>query len=403
MTNHDHITNHAPQQDIILQVKNLTKMFGRRQQQARELLKNDHSKADILKETGVTVAVDDVSFDVERGKIFSLIGLSGSGKSTVVRCLNLLLNPTSGQILFEGQDIQQYTPAQLLEYRRKKISMVFQSFGLLSHRNVLDNVAYGLEVRGIDRKEQVEKAMEMINMVNLSGWENKPVGDLSGGMRQRVGIARALANDPDILLMDEPFSALDPLVRRDMQFELLSIQEKLNKTVVFITHDINEAFKLGNQVGIMKDGRLIQVDTPEEMTQSPANDYVSEFINSADKSQIYYAKNFMQTPACLVKLREGAKAALKQMRANDLSSAYVIDDRMRFVGVISLDAAFRVIAGELTFTEAIISDLPTTTADTQIADLIPLGSQAKFPIPVLDDQNRLKGIISKAAILTSLQ
>lgn len=403
MTNHDHITNHAPQQDIILQVKHLTKMFGRRQQQARELLKNDHSKADILKETGVTVAVDDVSFDVERGKIFSLIGLSGSGKSTVVRCLNLLLNPTSGQILFEGQDIQQYTPAQLLEYRRKKISMVFQSFGLLSHRNVLDNVAYGLEVRGIDRKEQVEKAMEMINMVNLSGWENKPVGDLSGGMRQRVGIARALANDPDILLMDEPFSALDPLVRRDMQFELLSIQEKLNKTVVFITHDINEAFKLGNQVGIMKDGRLIQVDTPEEMTQSPANDYVSEFINSADKSQIYYAKNFMQTPACLVKLREGAKAALKQMRANDLSSAYVIDDRMRFVGVISLDAAFRVIAGELTFTEAIISDLPTTTADTQIADLIPLGSQAKFPIPVLDDQNRLKGIISKAAILTSLQ
>ena len=402
MTNTDRQTV-SEKKDIILRVEHLTKMFGRKQQQAGVMLKDNANKDDILRETGVTVAVDDISFEVERGKIFSLIGLSGSGKSTVVRCLNLLLQPTAGKILFEGQNIQEYSPKELLSYRREKVSMVFQSFGLLSHRNVLDNVAYGLEVRGVDKKKRFEKAMELIDMVNLGGWENKSVGDLSGGMRQRVGIARALTNDPDILLMDEPFSALDPLVRRDMQFEMLSIQEKLNKTIVFITHDIDEAFKLGNTVSIMRDGRIIQTDTPEGMTLSPKDDYVREFINSADKSQIYYVKNFMQTPSCLVRMEEGAGAALKQMRANDMSSAYVVDDRMRFVGVISLDAAFSVRAGSLTFKEALITDVPTTTADTQISELIPVASESRFPIAVLDAKQRLVGIISKAAILTSLQ
>ena len=402
MTNTDNKISEQ-KKDIILRAEHLSKFFGRKYQQAEMMLKNNRNKEDILRETGVTIAVDDVSFEVERGKIFSLIGLSGSGKSTVVRLLNLLLQPTSGKILFEGQNIQEYSLKELLVYRRERVSMVFQSFGLLSHRNVLDNVAYGLEVRGIEKKKRVGKAMEMIEMVNLKGWESKNVGDLSGGMRQRVGIARALANDPDILLMDEPFSALDPLVRRDMQFEMLSIQEKLNKTIVFITHDIDEAFKLGNTVSIMRDGRIIQTDTPEGMTLRPADDYVREFINSADKSQIYYVKNFMLTPSCLVKLEEGASTALKQMRANDMSSAYVVDDRMRFVGVISLDAAFRVRSGSMTFKEALITDVPTTTADTQISELIPVASESKFPIAVLDGKQRLVGIISKAAILTSLQ
>lgn len=402
MTNID-IQKASADKDIILRVERLTKMFGRKKQQAKEMLAEKKSKEAILRETGVTVAVDDVSFEVERGKIFSLIGLSGSGKSTVVRCLNLLLEPTGGKVYFENQDIAGYSPKELLRYRREKVSMVFQSFGLLSHRNVLDNVAYGLEVRGVNSRTRADKAMEMIEMVNLKGWESKGIGDLSGGMRQRVGLARALANDPDILLMDEPFSALDPLVRRDMQFEMLSIQEKLNKTVIFITHDINEAFKLGNTVSIMRDGRIIQTDTPEDMTLSPADEYVREFINSADKSQVYNARNFMQIPSCLVKQQEGALAALSQMRANDVSSAYVIDDRMHFIGVISLDAAFRVRAGELKFKDAIITDVPTTTADTQISDLIPIASQTKFPIAVLDSRERLIGIISKAAILTSLQ
>jgi len=398
----DAIPGQPQDRDIILRVQNLTMMFGLKKPQAREMLKNGHSKEDILRKTGVTVAVDKVSFAVERGKIFSLIGLSGSGKSTVVRCLNRLLKPTSGQIFYEGEDIAAYSSGELKEYRRNHISMVFQSFGLLSHRNVLENVAYGLETRRVPKKERMEKAMEMIAMVNLEGWEHKGIGDLSGGMRQRVGLARALANDPDILLMDEPFSALDPLVRRDMQFEMLSIQEKLNKTIVFITHDINEAFKLGNTVAIMQDGRIIQTDTPENMAQNPANDYVRDFINSADKSQIYHVRDFMQRPSCLVRQKEGAQVALKQMRANDLSSAYVVGERMKFVGVITLDAAFRVRAGEITFEEALITDMPTTTADTQISDLIPTASNARFPIVVLDEEARLKGIISKAAILTSL-
>lgn len=396
-------TNPAPERDIILKVEHLTKMFGRRKSQAKEMQAKGRSRDDILKETGVTIAVDDVSFEAERGKTFSLIGLSGSGKSTVVRCLNLLWQPTEGSIFFNGENIADYSPQQLMEYRRKHISMVFQSFGLLSHRDVLDNVAYGLEIRGIDKKKRTDAAMRMIEMVNLKGWENKNVGELSGGMRQRVGIARALANDPDILLMDEPFSALDPLVRRDMQFEMLSIQEKLNKTIIFITHDINEAFKLGDQVAIMRDGRIVQTDTPENMTQNPADDYVRDFIDSADKAQIYYVKHFMQRPACLIRQQEGVALALKQMRSNDLSSAYVVDNRMKFIGVITLDNAFRVRAGELSFDEAIVRDVPATTRDTQIADLIPLASQARFPIVVLDEKGRLEGIISKAAILTSLQ
>ncbi len=390
------------QRDIILSVNDLTMMFGRRKQQAAQLRARNRSKDQILRETGVTIAVDNISFEVERGKIHTLIGLSGSGKSTVVRCLNLLLTPTAGTICFEGEDIQAFSPQQLRDYRRSKVSMVFQSFGLLSHRNVLDNVAYGLEVRGVKKADRQDKAMEMIEMVNLKGWESKAIGDLSGGMRQRVGIARALANDPDVLLMDEPFSALDPLVRRDMQFEMLSIQEKLDKTVVFITHDIDEAFMLGNMVSIMRDGRIVQTDTPEEMTIRPADDYVRDFINSADKAQVYQVRNFMQVPSSLVKLQEGANTALALMRANDVSSAYVVDKRMGFVGVLPLDAAFRVRAGELSFKEALVTDVPTTTADTQISDLIPTASQTKYPIAVLDEGGKLVGIISKARILTSL-
>ena len=388
--------------DIILRVEHLTKMFGSKKTAARELLKKGVSKDEILKQTGVTVAVDDISFDVERGKIFTLIGLSGSGKSTVVRCLNRLHPATSGNIFFEGRNIEKFTKEELQEYRRTNMSMVFQSFGLMSHRDVLSNVAFGLEIRGIKKPEREEKAMEMINMVGLSGWEYKSITDLSGGMRQRVGIARALTNDPDILLMDEPFSALDPLVRHDMQFELLSIQEKLNKTVVFITHDINEAFKLGNTVAIMRDGRIIQTDTPEGMSSNPADDYVRDFINSADKAQIYNVGNIMQTPSCLIHTRDGANNALKQMRDNGVSSAYVVEEKMELVGILTLEQALKIRAGETTFKDAIIRDLPTTSKETQISDLIPIAAEAAFPIAVVDEKNRLIGIVTKAAVLASL-
>lgn len=390
------------EENIILRVEHLTKMFGVKKTAAREMLKKSHTKEEILRETGVTVAVDDISFAVERGKIFTLIGLSGSGKSTVVRCLNMLHTATAGRIYFEGRDIQEFSKKELQEYRRTKISMVFQNFGLMSHRDVLGNVAFGLEIRGVKKAEREARAMELINMVGLQGWEKKSISSLSGGMRQRVGIARALTNDPDILLMDEPFSALDPLVRRDMQFELLSIQEKLGKTVVFITHDINEAFKLGNSVAIMRDGKIIQIDTPEGMSSNPADDYVRDFINSADKTLIYSVKNIMQTPSCLIHTRDGAINALKQMRDNGVSSAYVVEDKMVLVGILTLEQALKVRAGEMAFQDAFIRGLPTTSADTQVADLIPLAAEADFPIAVTDDKNRLVGIVTKAAVLASL-
>lgn len=388
--------------DIILRVESLSKFYGINKSAAAEMLKNGLGKSEIAKECGVTVAVNNVSFEVERGKIFVLIGLSGSGKSTVVRCLNLLQRPTSGNIIFEGKNILGFNKKELLEFRRHKMSMVFQSFGLMSHRDVLGNVAYGLEVRGAGRAEREGRAMEMIELVGLKGWENKSISQLSGGMRQRVGIARALTNDPDLLLMDEPFSALDPLVRRDMQFELLSIQKKLNKTVVFITHDINEAFKLGDTVAIMKDGKIIQTDTPEGMSSHPADDYVENFINSADKAHIYSVRHIMQTPSCLIHSRDGANNALKQMRDQGVSSAYVIGSNLEFVGILTLDNAVKVKAGKMTFLDAITRNVPTTTEDVLISDLLPVAASARFPIAVVDSGNRLKGIVTKASVLSSL-
>lgn len=280
--------------------------------------------------------------------------------------------------------------------------MVFQNFGLMSHRNVLDNAAYGLEVRGTNRPDRESRAREMINLVGLEGWEYKNISQLSGGMRQRVGLARALANDPDVLLMDEPFSALDPLVRSDMQFELLSIQKKLKKTVVFITHDINEAFKLGDTVAIMKDGEIIQIDTPEGMSSHPANEYVENFINSADKAQIYSVKHIMQTPSCLIRSKDGANYALKQMSYHGVSSAYVIDDEMHFVGILPLLNAIKVKSGEMTLPDAITRDLPTTAPDVLISDLLPMAASTSYPIAVVDEDNHLKGIVSKASVLSSL-
>jgi glycine betaine/proline transport system ATP-binding protein len=388
--------------DIIFKIKNLSKLYGANKIPAFEMMKNGSEKSDVARKYGVTVAVNDVSFEVERGKIFVLIGLSGSGKSTVVRCLNLLQKPTSGDILFEGKSILKFNKKELMEFRRYKISMVFQSFGLMSHRDVLGNVAYGLEVRGEKKEICQTKAMDMIEMVGLKGWEHKRISELSGGMRQRVGIARALANNPDVLLMDEPFSALDPLVRRDMQFELLSIQKKLNKTVIFITHDINEAFKLGDLVGIMKDGKIIQIDTPEGMASNPADEYVENFINSADKGQIYSVKHIMQTPSCLIHSRDGVNYALKQMRDQGVSSAYVVDDNLRLVGILPLDNAVKVKAGELSFQDAITKDVLTTEEDVYISDLLSVAATAKYPIAVIDKENHLKGIVSKASVLSSL-
>ncbi|MCI6640821.1 MAG: betaine/proline/choline family ABC transporter ATP-binding protein [Pygmaiobacter massiliensis] len=388
--------------DIILRAEHVCKLYGANKTEAARLMGEGLNREDVKRRTGVTAAIWDVNFEVRRGEIFVIIGLSGSGKSTFVRCLNMLHRPTSGVIRFENSDIGKLDKKELREYRRNKIAMVFQNFGLMSHRDVLGNVAYGLEVKGVSTIEREKKAMEMIEMVGLSGWEHQPISALSGGMRQRVGIARALANDPEVLLMDEPFSALDPLVRADMQFELMGIQRKLGKTIVFITHDINEAFKLGDHVAIMRDGRVIQVDTPEQMSAHPADDYVRQFIGSADKTKVLTVSHIMATPTCVVRLGEGPNHAIHEMRRAGVSSAFVVDDRMGLAGLLTADGAIRGIREERTIKEMMITDLPTTRPDVLISEVLPIAAEAKFPISVLDTDGVLCGIVTKASVLSSL-
>ncbi|HBJ77896.1 MULTISPECIES: quaternary amine ABC transporter ATP-binding protein [Fusobacterium] len=385
----------------ILSVKNLTKLYGLNKNEAVKMLKAGAEKNEVFKKTGVTSAIWDMSFDVKQGEIFVIIGLSGSGKSTVIRCLNRLHNPTSGTILFDGKDIGKFSQKELTDFRRNKISMVFQNFGLMSHRDVINNIEYGLEIKGISKEEREKKAMEVLKMVGLEGLEHANINSLSGGMKQRVGIARALANDPEILLMDEPFSALDPLVRSDMQFELLSIQKKLKKTIIFITHDINEAFKLGDKVAIMKDSRLIQLDTPENMSANPADDYVRQFIDSADKTKVISVKQIMFNPSCIIRLKEGAGIAIREMKSNRVSSAYVIDNHMKFLGIITIDNALKCRNENGFLSDYIFNEIPTTSSDALINDILPIAANTKFPIAVIDN-GELMGIVSKASILSTL-
>jgi glycine betaine/proline transport system ATP-binding protein len=276
--------------DVTFSVRNLWKIFGKN---ADSVIGTDLERADrdvIKEQTGCTVAVRDVSFDVRPGEIFVVMGLSGSGKSTLIRCLTRLIEPTSGSVLLDGEDIEEASDQRLRELRRHKMAMVFQHFGLLPNRKIIDNVAYGLEVRGMPRAERYVRAREMIDMVGLSGYENARPGELSGGMQQRVGLARALAVDPQVLLFDEPFSALDPLIRRDMQNEVVRLQRELNKTSVFITHDLQEALKLGDRIAIMRDGELVQVGTPEEVVGRPANAYVADFTSDVARTTVLTAR-----------------------------------------------------------------------------------------------------------------
>lgn len=386
----------------IIQVKNVSKLYGSNRSEAVKMMKAGSDKEIVQKKTGVTVALWDVSFEVKKGEIFVIIGLSGSGKSTIVRCLNMLHQPTSGQIYYEDTDVSKLGKKELIEYRRNKVSMVFQNFGLMSHRNVLSNVAYGLEVKKISKAEREKKAMEMLSMVGLEGWENSPISSLSGGMKQRVGIARALANDPEVLLMDEPFSALDPLVRKDMQFELLSIQRRIGNTIVFITHDINEAFKIGDTVAIMRDGKIVQIDSPENMSANPADDYVREFIDGADKTKVLSAKHVMITPSCIIRPKDTASHALKVMKDNSVSSAYAVDDKMNFKGILTLDSALEAKNSNKPISNYILSDVPCISTDTLISDIISLVVDAKYPIAILEDGEKLKGIVTKAAVLSSI-
>ncbi|NLT95053.1 MAG: glycine betaine/L-proline ABC transporter ATP-binding protein [Clostridia bacterium] len=387
---------------VKIKVENLTKIFGKNPKSVLPKLKMGMSKERILAETGHTVGINNVSFEVHEGEIFVIMGLSGSGKSTLIRCLNLLNRPTEGKIYIDGENIVEYDNKKLKEFRQTKAAMVFQHFGLFTHRTVLDNVVYGLEVKGIPSEERYSIARKTLASVGLEGWEDKYPNELSGGMQQRVGLARALANDPDILLMDEPFSALDPLIKREMQQELLDIQARLKKTIIFITHDINEAFRLGERVAIMKDGIIEQIGTPEEILAAPKNDYIKNFVRDIDRSKVLQAKNIMFKPSALVSVKDGLKIAIKEMEQAGISSIFVVDNDRRLEGLVTIDHCIKGLKENKKLRDLLIQDFHTTDPEVYIHELIPIATASKYPIAVVDEDKKLLGIIVRVSVLSSL-
>ena len=386
-----------------IEVKNLWKVFGSRPERAFEPQYADASRAEIQEALGLVVGLRDVSFNVDRGQIFVVMGLSGSGKSTLVRCLIRLIEATQGEVRFDGDDILKYSSNQLIEFRREKIAMVFQHYGLLPHRRVLDNVAYGLEIRGVDKSERYASAEEAIETVGLKGWEDYFPSEMSGGMQQRVGLARALAVQSDVLLMDEPFSGLDPLIRREMQDELISLQTEIHKTIVFITHDLNEALKIGDRIAIMRDGEIVQEGSPEEIVTLPADDYVSSFIQDVSRAKVIQAKAIMQGPDAVVHDWQGPRAALHTMKEYDTDVLFVLGHENILRGVLTEDHAARLARQKVEKLQGVeLGEVVSAQPDAYIEDLIPMAAQTEHPIAVTNEQGRLLGEVHRGALLMGM-
>ncbi|MCC5893866.1 MAG: glycine betaine/L-proline ABC transporter ATP-binding protein [Alkalibacterium sp.] len=386
-----------------VEIQNLTKIFGKKERQALELVKEGHSKDDILAKTGATVGVNKASFKVEQGEIFVIMGLSGSGKSTLVRMLNRLIEPTEGNILIDGDDIAKMNKEQLRNVRREKVSMVFQNFGLFPHRTILENTEYGLEVQGVDKAERQEKAEKALDNAGLLPYKDQRPNQLSGGMQQRVGLARALANDPEILLMDEAFSALDPLIRRDMQDELLEMQETLHKTIIFITHDLNESLRIGDRIAIMKDGEVVQVGTGEEILTNPANEYVERFVEDVDRSKVLTAENIMVRPETIRLRQSGPRVALQRMKASDHSNMLVVDKNNILKGYVTdADVMDAVKQDKKDLVDVVRTDIPRVTKDTLINELYTLIHDSQTPVAVVDEDDKLIGIVVRGLVLGAL-
>lgn len=384
-----------------VQIKHLTKIFGKKQKAALKMVKENKSKNEIFEKTGATVGVYDINVDVNEGEIFVIMGLSGSGKSTLIRLLNRLIEPTSGQIILDGKDITHYNKKQLLDIRRKKMSMVFQNFALFPHRTILENTEYGLEIQGVPAAERRERAEKALANSKLLSFKDQYPSQLSGGMQQRVGLSRALTNDPDILLMDEAFSALDPLVRHEMQDELLDLQQNVKKTIIFITHDLNEALRLGDRIAIMKDGQLQQIGTGEEILTNPANDYVESFVEDVDRSKVLNAESIM-FPGLTVNIdSDGPNVALHRMQEEEVSGLVAVDGQRKFAGYITSDAAVKARREKLSLRD-VMSDMPTVKPDTLVADIMTIIYDAHTPVAVVDDDHKLRGIIIRGAVIEAL-
>lgn len=384
-----------------VRVEHLTKIFGKKKQQALAMIEEQKSKTEILEKTGATVGVYDVNFEVNEGEIFVIMGLSGSGKSTLIRLLNRLIEPSSGNIYIDDEAISQMNKEALQEVRRHKINMVFQSFALFPHRTILENTEYGLEVRGVSKEKRRAKAKQALANSGLLSFKDQYPDQLSGGMQQRVGLARALANDPEILLMDEAFSALDPLIRREMQDELLDLQTTVQKTIIFITHDLNEALRIGDRIALMKDGQIIQIGTGEEILTNPANQYVRDFVEDVDRSKVLTAQNIM-VPALTTNVEiDGPSVALKRMRKEEVSMLLAVDKKRKLKGSLTAESAREAKEKQLSLKAAIDKNVQKIEKDMLVTDIFPLIYDSPTPLAVVED-DRLIGVVIRGSVIEAL-
>ena len=388
-------------------VENLYKIFGNQPEKAMELLQEGQSKGSILEKTGMTVGVDNASFTIESGEIFVIMGLSGSGKSTIVRMLNRLIEPTAGKVIVDEKDVTQMGQNELVKFRLHNMSMVFQSFALMPHLSVLDNAAFGLELAKVDKAKRKERAMQALAQVGLTGWENSYPSELSGGMQQRVGLARGLAVDPDIILMDEAFSALDPLIRTEMQDELLKLQEDDQRTIVFISHDLDEALRIGDRIAIMEGGRVVQVGTPEDILQNPADDYVRAFFRGVDPTNVISAGDIVRdTYPTLIKTKVGSlRATHELLSGSEHDHCYVLDADRHFLGIVSADSlreAMESGAPDSPIDQAFLNGVSPANMNDSMQNILPAVASSSWPVPVVDDQNVYKGVVSKNRFLRTL-
>ena len=390
----------------IIKVDSIWKVFGKNPERALFAEHSGKSKSNLQSELGVVIGLHDVSFEVQRGQTFVIMGLSGSGKSTMVRCLIRLIEPTIGNIVIDGSDITAMTDRELMEFRRDKIAMVFQHYGLMPHRNVLQNAAWGMEVQGVPEAERQARTLEVLDMVGLSGWEASYPRQLSGGMQQRVGLARALVVNTDILLMDEPFSGLDPLIRRQMQDELLRLQEELQKTIVFITHDLNEALKLGDRIAIMQDGKVVQIGSPEDIVLRPEAQYVGDFTQDVRLESVLTAETVMVTPKATVLGHQGPRAALHTIGSSDGDAAWIVDRRQRYIGLLTISKADQALKAGVHRLDLglgyVDQEYEAVSPNTTFDVLIPLAMGSDYPIPVTDGDNKLVGEIHRSALAEAL-
>ncbi|ETN89567.1 glycine betaine/L-proline ABC transporter ATP-binding protein [Thermus sp. NMX2.A1] len=386
-----------------LRLEGIYKVFGPRAKQVVEEIRKGLSKEEILAKTRHTVGLKGVSLEVQAGELFVIMGLSGSGKSTLLRVVNRLVEPTTGRVFVGDTEVTALPRRDLLRFRRDTFGMVFQNFALLPHRTVLQNVAFPLELKGVPRKKREERALFWLERVGLRGYEGHYPSRLSGGQKQRVGLARALAADPPVLLMDEAFSALDPLIRREMQEELLRLQGELKKTILFVTHDLDEALRLGDRIAILRDGEVVQVGTPEEILARPANKYVAAFVEGVSPAKVFRVESLLREAVTVILGREGPRAALRRMAQAGVGAAYVLDSHRRFVGVVRAERLAEALErGEVRDLSAFLEPLPLLRPGQSLEEALPLFSQTPLPLPLVGEDGRFLGIVTRGQLLATL-